>query len=482
MAQSIFYLLFRRLQKDWYSGHSNTTRGDMDCLILRTERIVKIKKRIWWPSERAVYTPPRSGSVPCHFRSLTAAVPAIVWREHMPAQVLADSGCWREVCAGTLETPSPFPPKTKPVARAAAGWVCELPAGGGLCAGAALPHRSTAAAGGIGIARSRRRPRAGRGPSTPESCSYSGQRNPQLCGFRGATSNPHLRPRTPEISHPRRSANSPTCCTVGYPTPERAPPLPGRSESRLPRAGQPGRSPGLAPAGHVPLQGHHLARHAGHGAAARPAARRASRRARSAASAWPRGAPGPGEGRRGGRARVGGWRGPAPAPRTPARPPAATPAAAPVPARPTGLGRHRLTKRAFWCTVGSGPAKDASSSGLMALFNRKTAQSLLYPLQWPTALLPQLAQGAMQSLPSSLPTLRSGKGRRGAPGTQSPAKLHDTSGAALALPSHTFTMDRCLAGLAKPLNLIPSCSRGLKGLCCSWPPSSDPLQRELFFP
>lgn len=96
----------------------------------------------------------------------------------------------------------------------------------------------------------------------------------------------------------------------GYPTPERASPLPGGVRVPAPCAGHPGRNPalgpGLAPAGDVPLQGHHLARHAGHGAAARPAARRASRRTRNAASASPRGAPGPGEGRRGRRARVGG--------------------------------------------------------------------------------------------------------------------------------------------------------------------------------
>lgn len=151
------------------------------------------------------------------------------------------------MCVGILETPSLFPPKTKPLARAAAGWEC------GLCAGqpgrAPAPQYGPAAGspGGLGCARSRRSPSAARGPSTPASRSRPAQT--ALCGFRGAASNPRLRPRTPEISAPGDPLTAPLVAAPRRrdPTPERASPLPGGARSRLLRAGQPGRSPALGP-------------------------------------------------------------------------------------------------------------------------------------------------------------------------------------------------------------------------------------------
>lgn len=97
-------------------------------------------------------------------------------------------------------------------------------------------------------ARSPRGPRAGRGPSTPASCSHPAQR--ALCGFQDATPNPPPRPRTPDIPRPRRPANSPTCCTApalgrvshsraGISAPRRGP-SPGslcRAPRQKPRAG-----------------------------------------------------------------------------------------------------------------------------------------------------------------------------------------------------------------------------------------------------
>lgn len=123
----------------------------------------------------------------------------------------------------------------------------------------------------------------------------------------------------------RSPVNRWTCCTAPAPgQPSR--PFPAGPESRLPP--RPGPSspaprptprlpaqcfwPGAAPAGHVPLQRHDFASHAGHGAAVRsprqaPASPRPQRRQRLAVAR-----PGPGEGRRGRRPQVGSGRRPAP--------------------------------------------------------------------------------------------------------------------------------------------------------------------------
>lgn len=83
---------------------------------------------------------------------------------------------------------------------------------------------------------------------------------------------------TRDLPHPRNPVNTLTCYSAPAPgsRPEGCcPSRYGRSPGS-PRVGQPGISraprfgPGAAPGGHVPLQGHDFASHAGHRAASRP--------------------------------------------------------------------------------------------------------------------------------------------------------------------------------------------------------------------
>lgn len=261
---------------------------------------------------------------------------------------------------------------------------------------------------------------AGRGPGTPLSCSFPARR--ALWRFRGATRSP-LSPKKPEIPHPGEPLTAPLVALPrrrgGYPIPGRVSPLPGG-------AGVPA----------LPCR------------AARQKPRAGSRaspgRTRTFAGASPRTPCWP-------------WirRLPALPPAAPLAPPAAPPAPhggeRPAPGRGQGAAGPGLA-------ADDGPAQSPE------------------PRPGPSAATPAQAPG---------PARPTGLGTH--PGHPEPrtAPRHRRR-AALALPSHTFTMDRGLVGLAQPLNSIPSCCsryyRGLKDLCCSWPPNSDPLQRELFFP
>lgn len=234
---------------------------------------------------------------------------------------------------------------------------------------AELPYRITAPAAG-----SRQTPTARRegmapghlSPQKPLSCSHPAAGSPQGEGcvdFREL----HRCPPYPQVLRTRKPEISPTPGILLTHCPLTLPGQPARPSAALPAGARvpvppmpsiPAQAPpppfglGAAPAGHVPLQGHDFASHAGHGAATRspsqPPARLASRR--SPASASPRGAGSaarPQGGAKG--APAPGWRLTAtrPAARGPGPAPSRCRRGAPAPARPAPP--HRVTERGLRC-------------------------------------------------------------------------------------------------------------------------------------
>lgn len=373
--------------------------------------------------------------------------------------------------------------------------VCELPAGDGLCAGqpGRAPAPQPAQRSGLPRARSRRRHRAGRVPAhlraapTPygERCVGFGALHRIPLSARGRRRSPHPGDPlvAPLVALPRSRGR--------YPIPGRASPLPGGSESRLPRAGQP-RVPGWPRLGTYLCRG--ITSHAMLAMEPLPA------RPPAAPLAAPAAPPAPGRGERPAPGRGQGAAGPGlaagegpPQRREPRPGPlAATPATAPGPARhgPWPCPPHRARQAQVnqrrllmsgWFRARQRCYKLTANGSFQQKGPTRSCASLSVTVTHRPSFWTR--PGCQVVSPELHP--RSGKGRRGAPGTQTPAKLHDTLAGLLWLCPLTL-YHRCLAGLAQPLHLIPSrCSRyhrRLNGLCCSWPPSPNLLQRKLFFP
>lgn len=234
-------------------------------------------------------------------------------------------------------------------------------------------------------ARSPRGPRAGRGPSTPASCSHPAQR--ALCGFQDATPNPPPRPRTPDIPRPRRPANSPTCCTApalgrvsdsraGISAPRRGP-SPGslcRAPRQKPRAGSRACGTYLCRGitSHAMLAMEPLPARLPAVPLAAPATPPAPRRGERPAPGRGEGAAGPGLAADDGPPQ---HREPRPGP------PAATPATAPVPARPTGPRQARVNQKRLLMSSWFWTCKRCHKRRANGSFQREDPD-LLYPFQY----------------------------------------------------------------------------------------------------